>query len=609
MFDRKGAHSFWIATAALLICSVWTSPASAQDRFDIQNLNPMPSQTTNYIGVSSAHVLEEFQWEVGLFLLYTDDPLVLMKNDERAYSIVSGQFSGNLMGAIGFGDIFDIGLDIPIVFFQSGDDLPQSTGLNASDAGFGIGDIRLVPKILAYTMETKDDPSGLSLAFLINGYLPTGNDDYFQGEGFRIEPRVAVDWAFSQGTRIGANLGYNIREEAVAENVQVNDTFTWGVAADIVFDEQKTIHIVPELFGEVSVLADDLTSEEVPFEMLLAVRYFPIDELMIQGGGGMGLVNGFGTPDFRVFLGVGYKEIPDPDRDKDGILNDDDQCPDNPEDFDQFEDENGCPDPDNDKDGILDVNDQCPLDPEDKDDFEDEDGCPDPDNDKDGILDEDDACPNDPEDMDDFEDVNGCPDPDNDEDGVLDVDDQCPLIPEDLDKFEDEDGCPDPDNDKDGLVDVKDGCPDVPEDYDGFEDEDGCPEEGSGLVVLTCEQIEIKDKVHFETASDVIKEKSFEMLNQIATILNAATHIKLVRIEGHTDSRGGDDYNMDLSQRRANSVRKYLIEQGVDPSRLKAVGFGETDPIDDNKTKKGRANNRRVEFHVEEQETECVDEQ
>ncbi len=162
------------------------------------------------------------------------------------------------------------------------------------------------------------------------------------------------------------------------------------------------------------------------------------------------------------------------DRDGDGIKDDVDKCPDDPEDFDGFQDEDGCPDPDNDGDGIPDTDDKCPNipgprpdgcptsptgdrdgdgipddvdkcpdDPEDFDGFEDADGCPDPDNDHDGIPDVDDLCPNDPEDKDGFEDADGCPDPDNDKDGILDKDDKCPNEPETYNGFEDADGCPD----------------------------------------------------------------------------------------------------------------------------------------------------------------------
>src|SRR5262249_38301529 len=103
---------------------------------------------------------------------------------------------------------------------------------------------------------------------------------------------------------------------------------------------------------------------------------------------------------------------PDGDADGDGIPDSRDKCPNEPEDFDQFQDEDGRPDPDDDNDGIPDAKDKCPELPEDRDGFQDEDGCPDPDNDKDGIPDVKDKCPNEPEDFDGFEDEDGCPDPD-----------------------------------------------------------------------------------------------------------------------------------------------------------------------------------------------------
>jgi hypothetical protein len=131
------------------------------------------------------------------------------------------------------------------------------------------------------------------------------------------------------------------------------------------------------------------------------------------------------------------------DRDGDGVSNRDDQCVDDPEDFDGFQDDDGCPDPDNDDDGVLDTDDRCPDEPEEKDGFQDDDGCPDPDNDGDGVPDATDMCPNDPEDFDGFEDGDGCPDPDNDGDTVRDATDKCPNDPETVNGFEDDDGCPD----------------------------------------------------------------------------------------------------------------------------------------------------------------------
>ena len=132
---------------------------------------------------------------------------------------------------------------------------------------------------------------------------------------------------------------------------------------------------------------------------------------------------------------------------------------------------------DTDNDGVYDDIDGCPYEEEDFDGFEDEDGCPDPDNDNDGILDDDDLCQNISEDLDGYMDDDGCPDPDNDGDGIEDRVDPCPNNAEDFDGFEDDDGCPDADNDGDGILDENDECVDSAEVFNGYMDEDGCPDE------------------------------------------------------------------------------------------------------------------------------------
>ncbi len=251
---------------------------------------------------------------------------------------------------------------------------------------------------------------------------------------------------------------------------------------------------------------------------------------------------------------------------------------------------------DRDGDGCLDNVDKCPDDPEDKDGFQDDDCCPDNDNDADGVPDDSDICPNTPEDRDGFQDGDGCPDPDNDQDGLVDAADSCNTEPEDRDGFQDQDGCPDPDNDQDRIADVSDSCPMEPEDYDGDADTDGCPDLYK-LVVVTKDKIELKQTVYFATAKDVILAVSFPLLNEVGKVLKDRSAIH-VRIEGHTDSRGGDRYNKQLSDRRAKSVRRYLIGQGIDADRMEAIGYGEERPIADNRTKSGRAMNRRVEFFI-----------
>ncbi|MFW5966690.1 MAG: OmpA family protein [Persicimonas sp.] len=251
---------------------------------------------------------------------------------------------------------------------------------------------------------------------------------------------------------------------------------------------------------------------------------------------------------------------------------------------------------DRDGDDIVDEEDECPDEPEDFDGFEDEDGCPDTDNDEDGIPDVEDECPNVAEDDDGFQDDDGCPDFDNDLDGIRDTNDQCPDEAEDYDGYEDEDGCPDRDNDDDGIVDREDECPDEAEDYDGDEDEDGCPEERERVTVEK-DEIKLEEKVHFETDKSEILPESYPLLNEVAEVLENNPDIK-IRIEGHTDSRGSQEYNQELSEERAGSIVDYLVDRDIDRSRLESKGYGETKPIEDNATKAGRAANRRVEMHI-----------
>jgi OmpA-OmpF porin, OOP family len=247
------------------------------------------------------------------------------------------------------------------------------------------------------------------------------------------------------------------------------------------------------------------------------------------------------------------------DRDGDGIPDPVDKCPDQPENYNGYQDEDGCPDdPDTDGDGIPDSVDQCVLDPEDKD----------------GYLDND-----------------GCPDPDNDLDGIPDVSDKCPNDPEDLDGFEDQDGCPDPDNDKDTVPDVTDQCPN--EVGSTTQEPLGCPK--NALVVVTDCEVKITQQIHFEFNKDKIRPESFPVLDAVVDVLQKNSKITL-EVQGHTDNKGAPAYNKDLSNRRAHSVMKYLIAHGVTIERLTAVGYGMDRPIVDNSTEQNRALNRRVQF-------------
>jgi outer membrane protein OmpA-like peptidoglycan-associated protein len=139
-------------------------------------------------------------------------------------------------------------------------------------------------------------------------------------------------------------------------------------------------------------------------------------------------------------------------------------------------------------------------------------------------------------------------------------------------------------------------CRNLPEDVDGVEDEDGCPDV---LKIDNC-QIKLSDKIYFKFNKWDIDPKSFKVLDEVRDTMNAAPDIK-IWIDGHTDSKGSNKFNKTLSQKRVDSVKKYLVEQGkIDGGRLEPRGFGEEVPLtpDSNKTADGRAANRRVEFNL-----------
>jgi outer membrane protein OmpA-like peptidoglycan-associated protein len=209
-------------------------------------------------------------------------------------------------------------------------------------------------------------------------------------------------------------------------------------------------------------------------------------------------------------------------------------------------------------------------------------------------------CPAGEEDIDGFQDDDRCIDPDNDQDGILDVDDDCINEAEDKDGFEDEDGCPETDNDNDKIPDIVDACPMIHEDMDNYEDDDGCPEEGPGkpTVKVTDTQLFVSSKVYFDFDKATIKEVSYPILDAVAEALLANPHIEKLRIDGHTDDEGTEEYNHALSESRAKAVMEYLIGKQIPAERLDYKGYGFSRPKASNQTEEGKAINRRVEFTI-----------
>lgn len=249
---------------------------------------------------------------------------------------------------------------------------------------------------------------------------------------------------------------------------------------------------------------------------------------------------------------------------------------------------------DMDRDGIADDFDKCPAEPEDFDGDNDGDGCPEFDSDGDGIRDEADLCPKDAETKNGIDDADGCPEIDADGDGILGSLDKCSDAAEDRDGYQDDDGCPDPDNDGDGVVDAQDRCPTELETRNGFKDDDGCPDEVPKQLKRFTGVI---PGITFEVNSDKIKKASFGVLDRAVAVLREYEDTR-IEISGHTSDEGDHDYNVDLSHRRAEAVKAYLVSKGIAADRITTVGYGPDRPIADNKTKKGRERNRRIEFRL-----------
>jgi hypothetical protein len=275
---------------------------------------------------------------------------------------------------------------------------------------------------------------GPGLAVSVQAGIPIADAPHDLGAdpGFWYWPQFIVEHGVDSAKRfkIGVNVGYrghtgeNPRfqqdlagEEQLAEGqFEYGNLGTMGVALSLRAND--ALDLVAESYGTYVLGGDSAEEQKLSMELLGGVKLFiEKNSFLMLGGGSRAFSTGFEAADVRMVIGFVY-EPSIGDRDGDGYKDDVDQCPDEPEDFDGFKDEDGCPDPDNDNDGILDVDDRCPNIPEDRDGDQDEDGCPegkkDGDRDGDGIPDSRDKCPDVPEDRDGFEDQDGCPEEDND---------------------------------------------------------------------------------------------------------------------------------------------------------------------------------------------------
>ena len=578
----KNANTLWLC---LLFLSIPYTAWSQTTELSVETFEPESTQKTAILNIATSEVLPSGIPSVGVFFHFVDDAVELRRenSDDEGIRLLDDQLKAEFAFGLGLFDFLDLGATVPVTIYQTGDSLERYNTNPASVPSFAFADPRLNVKASFFPNRL----AGFGLAVKLTTYIPLGNRGFHTDGNFRFEPELITDWA-SDNFKIALNVGYHIRATKTLRNVGSGDVFNLGAGAQYRFVNPISVFAT---FNAGISLTDGRNPEDLalvvdnafgnPMEVDGGFRFDIQGDWTINIGGGMGLSQGLGAPDFRLFAGFEHVAFPsisnNPltheagqnlpttdetlDSDGDGIFDTDDKCPNEAEDMDTFQDEDGCADPDNDQDGVLDVEDECPglvgiVEKQ---------GCPPVDSDKDGIEDDADACPDKMEDKDGFEDDDGCPDPDNDDDGILDGDDKCPLKAEVI---------------------------------NGKDDEDGCPDTSESKVRVTTERIEIFDMVYFDSGKSTIQKRSLNILNQVRSVLRANPRITLIQIEGHTDNRGSAESNVALSQQRAEAVMNYLIEKGIEKNRLKSKGFGASRPIANNIDRAGQAKNRRVEFFI-----------
>ncbi|QRK13840.1 OmpA family protein [Archangium violaceum] len=534
--------------------------------FDAVPLKATPAQKSG-IALEGASPEPAGSFRGALLFDYNHGILALKLGDEKLGDLIPYRLDAHALFAWQLHRRLEIAADVPFTLVQgdrfqllrdalAAPDFPGAAGVSAQ----GFGDVRLQPRV--FLLLPEEFPVGVALSAEVR--LPSGDGDSFLGErGVLFAPRLAVERAFGP-VRVLGNLGLRLRSAPGQYlNLYVGNevTFGGGAVVDLPNIGRLTdVQAIAEMHLATPTTApfnfSQADSLKTPWEVLGGVRarIFGGWGLELDVGRGVTLGSGYGREALRVMLALRYDET--------------------------FLDSDG--------DGVRDSLDKCPTEAEDSDGFMDSDGCPEPDNDGDGVVDGEDQCPNSAGDKS----QGGCGDSDGD--GVPDGQDLCPDQPGPAGY----DGCPDSDGDE--VPDNVDKCPD----QSGAAEADGCPIDNPPLVVIESDRIRIKGNILFETGSATIQKQSLKLLDEVAIVLERNPELGPVLIEGHTDNVGSEALNLNLSQRRAQSVLDYLVSKNIEAHRLRAKGFGESRPIATNATSLGRAKNRRVDFRLIKSEIE-----
>ncbi|MCP4676641.1 MAG: OmpA family protein [Deltaproteobacteria bacterium] len=536
-------------------------PPEIRSRFDLNTFHNTSTPDDGWV-LEHGEVLKSLQFGFTGTGQVDVDPLTWQhENEDGSYTetdvVVEHMILAHIGAAIGFFDYAQLAVHFPIYIDRG---TVNSNG--------GVGDLLFVPKA-AYRFEVGEGELGV--AALIPLSVPTGDENRLMGEGgVALAPGIAADAKVGK-LRMVLNAAYGWRKEEELDLVRGPEMLI-GLGAELdILTSPGVLRGLLEV-DMATQTGDFFGRASTPVCVLGGVKYRFERGIGLGAAIGGGVTPGVGNPDVRILLGVDFiyqkvdEEEPEAgpvvaDSDGDGIKDPEDKCPEDPEDFDNYDDDDGCPEEDNDNDGILDSKDECPAEAENINGMDDDDGCPDFDTDKDGIVDSRDACPNEVEDK---------------------------------DGFSDRDGCPEEDNDLDGIVDGEDECPNLPESFNDYKDKDGCPD----YFRVENDKLVFKRRIRFKRKEAELQDAAFDVIEELATTIISNVEWREVHITVHTSGRGNDEAQQAISEQRASTILRLLIQSGVVPERLVASGRGNSEQIAPADTPEGRRQNNRVEVEI-----------
>lgn len=391
------------AWAALAVVATLATSARAQvatDELGIERFRPAMDRAGLH-DVEWAGVPGHRSWGAGVLVGFAHDPLVVYDRQMSAVTaLVDRRVTTSIVGSYALWNRLELGATVDVIGYQSGADVDLTT---RDLPGGGVGDLRFVAKALL--VGNADFQVSVLPALTVPGGSARG---YLREAGVMFSPGLAVSGKVGP-VRAAANAGYHLKSRVVTAGLVSDDEAFARIGLGLALGSARTPLVELSWSTSIATPLGDADRNQVAIEMLGGAARQLRPGLGVFVAGGVGLDNGFGTPDWRALGGVRF-EAASGDRDGDRVLGASDRCPDEAEDNDGFEDDDGCPDLDNDGDGLADARDRCALEAEDKDGFQDDDGCVDLDNDGDGVADAQDRCPDIAEDQDGFQDDDGCVD-------------------------------------------------------------------------------------------------------------------------------------------------------------------------------------------------------